>query len=87
MNTAPDIRAPVSKPETIDVSIPVISARNIEPDSWLQEERFAAFRAAYAYASSQTLAIPALAALSPEDLFYAYEAFKRGEERFIAEAM
>jgi hypothetical protein len=43
----------------------------IVAESWLNEPRFTWFRDAYAHASRQPKALPALAAGSPEDLYFA----------------
>jgi len=53
----------------------------IRPDSWLNEDRFADFRAAWGYAATQTHAIIAMSQLTPEQAYHLYEALKRGEER------
>lgn len=57
----------------IEVKVP----KGIDPNSWLNEPRFEWFKKAYQYASTQTLAIPALSASDPEDLYYATRAFLR----------
>jgi hypothetical protein len=61
-----------------ELRIRCVMARGIAPDSWLNEERFAEFRAGYSYASGQTRAITALSETSPEDLFFAWSAINRG---------
>lgn len=62
-------------------SLETYMALPIEPDSWLNEERFAEFKRAYEYASSQTLAIEPLSKLSPEETYYVFAALRRGYER------
>lgn len=51
----------------------------IKETSWLQEDRFENFRAAYGYASTQTHAIMAMSKLTPEEAYHLFEALKRGE--------
>jgi hypothetical protein len=53
-------------------------APSIASDSWLSEDRFAEFRRAYAYASSQSQAIPGLARLTPEQAYHVWAAIDRG---------
>lgn len=57
-------------------------APGIKEDSWLNrgDEEFEEFKKGYAYASAQTMAIPGLSKLSPEDLYYVWSAIKRGIE-------
>lgn len=55
--------------------IPVKMARGIGASSWLHDQQFQWFRDAYAYASTQTQAIPGLSDVSPEDLYYIVQAF------------
>jgi hypothetical protein len=57
-----------------------VAARKIPDDSWLHEERFRWFREGYAYASTQTRAIPGLAAVDPHDLYSAVWAIMRGAQ-------
>ena len=49
-----------------------------EDEDWLQEDRFAWFRAGLCYASTQTQAVPALSQTKPEDLFFAVTCILRG---------
>lgn len=69
-------------PDTLAVLIP----REIAPASWLNGPGYESFRKAYAYAETQTWAIPALAKCSPEELYAAYTALLRGTG-FIADAL
>jgi hypothetical protein len=57
----------------------------IQPESWLNEPRFAWFVNAYHYASCQTRSIPALSQCSPEDLYFVIEAFKHYAEHYQSE--
>ena len=61
------------------IGIPVLVAPQIWEGSWLQRDEFKTYRAAYGYASNQTQAIRALCKLTPEELWYVYEALKSGE--------
>jgi hypothetical protein len=70
-----------------EVLIRCVMARSIEPTSWLNDERFAEFRAGYSYAAGQTRAITALSETSPEDLYFAWVAINRGIEWYRREAM
>jgi hypothetical protein len=56
-------------------------APKIKPDSWLNEERFAAFVEAYYYASGQTQAIIGLSKLEPEDMYYVWASMDYATER------
>jgi hypothetical protein len=58
-----------------------MTATPIAPGSWLHEDRFATFRAAYAYASARTQAIPGLSKLTPEDAWYVWHFLQRGHLR------
>lgn len=58
----------------------ILIASKIQEDSWLHEPRFKRFLKAYYYAATQTLAIPVLAKVTPEELYHAYQALKYGEE-------
>jgi broad specificity phosphatase PhoE len=53
----------------------------IKPDSWLNEPRFAWFKTGYQYAQTQTRAIPALAQIAPEELFFAVSSILRGAKK------
>lgn len=55
-------------------------ARPIRADSWLNEDRFREFRAAYTYAAAKTLAIPGLSKIDPEEAFYVWRIIQRGVE-------
>ncbi len=59
----------------------IMIAKEVSKDSWLNEERFKWFLEGYRYASSQTLAIPTLAAIDPEDLYFAVSAILRGARK------
>ena len=56
-------------------------APRIGADSWLQQDRFAAFREAYAYAANTTNAIPGLSRIDPEDAYYIWSSIQHGHER------
>jgi hypothetical protein len=58
---------------TVEIKIP----REISASSWLNEPRFEWFKKGYEYASSQTLAIPTLAVVAPEELYHATMAILR----------
>lgn len=56
-------------------------APQIEASSWLQEERFAAFRSAYAYASAKSVSVLGLSKLKPEDAYFVWLMLQRGMDR------
>ena len=62
------------------MEIPVVLqiANGIKGESYLNNPRFAWFRKGYEYAGTQTAAIPALSAVTPEELFSAVWAVMRG---------
>ncbi len=62
--------------------IAVAVPNGVEPDSWLNGDEYKSFRAAYAYATTQSCAIPALSKLSAEEVHGVYEMLRRGEENF-----
>jgi hypothetical protein len=49
-----------------EACISVAVANGVEPDSWLNDPEYDAFRAAYVYAANQTAAIPGLSLISAE---------------------
>jgi len=55
-------------------------ANPIKDGSWLNDENYELFRAAWGYASTQTRAIPAMAAITPEQAYHLFEALRRGEQ-------
>jgi hypothetical protein len=57
-------------------------ASSIKDDSWLNDEKYKDFRAAWGYASTQTRSIPAMSAITPEQGFFLFEALKRGEQLY-----
>jgi hypothetical protein len=59
----------------------IVAAEPVKADSWLHQERFKWFLDGYGYASSQTRAIPTLAAVPPEELYFAVCAIVRGAHR------
>lgn len=59
----------------------ILKAQSIKEDSWLNEEKYDAFRQAWDYASTQTRAIPAMAHMTPEQGWWLLEALQRGLER------
>jgi len=61
-----------------DVVISAEMAPQIDKDSWLMDPAYDQFRRAYAYASTQSAAIPGLANLSPEQAYHVYQALERG---------
>lgn len=67
--------------------VSVAVANGVGPDSWLNEDEYKAFRAAYVYASNQSCAIPALSQITAEQAYGLYLALKRGEENFTARAL
>ena len=54
-------------------------ASAIKEDSWLNDEDYKNFKTAWGYASTQTRAIPAMSAITPEQGYFLFEALKRGE--------
>ena len=64
-----------------------LMAPQIGPKSWLQEERFARFREAYAYASHRSNAVPGLSRVSPEDAYYIWLYLDRGMRRQDVDAV
>ena len=56
-------------------------ATTIKDDSWLNDKRHKTFKAAWEYASTQTLAITAMSKITPEQAYYLHEALKKGEAR------
>lgn len=61
-------------------------ANPLSPTSWLNDPRFRWFRDGYLYAQMQTRAIPALASVSPEDLYFAVVSVLHGAKRAGHEA-
>jgi hypothetical protein len=55
----------------------LVIAPEVAAGSWLHESRFDWYREAYAYATTQTRAIPTLAATTPEALYFAFTAMLR----------
>jgi len=62
-------------------SVKLIIANKVEEDSWLHEERFKWFLEGYYYATTQSRAIPTLAQIHPEELYFAVSAILRGVRR------
>jgi hypothetical protein len=67
------------------LAIEVSMAPTISEDSWLNEDRFEAFRAGYAYAARSTNAIFGLAKLDPEEAYYVWSLIQRGIEKHRGE--
>lgn len=59
----------------------IAMAPQIAADSWLQEQRFAEFRAGYGYASGASNAIPGLSKIDPEDAYHIWWFITRGVYR------
>jgi hypothetical protein len=59
-------------------SIPIYRAPAIEDNSWLADPKYDNFHTAYSYASSQAAAIPALAKITPEELYNVTYALNKG---------
>lgn len=53
-------------------------ANKIDENSWLNDPKYKWFVEGYNYATTQSRAIPTLAAVIPEDLFFAVSAILRG---------
>lgn len=62
----------------IKVAVP----NGVDPDSWLNDDEYKAFRAAYVYATTQSCAVGPLSKLTAEEVHSLYESLKRGEEAF-----
>lgn len=62
--------------------VQVLRAPQIAADSWLQESSYATFRRGYDYASGQSRAIEGLAALTPEQTYFVWQAIDRGIKRW-----
>lgn len=65
-----------------EACIAVAVPNAVEPDSWLNDEDYRSFRAAYVYASKQGSAIPALSKCSAEEIYSLFYSLKRGEEYY-----
>jgi len=65
-----------------EACISVAIANGVTSDSWLNDPEHQSFRAAYAYASNQSCAIPGLSQITAEQAYNVYFALKRGEENF-----
>lgn len=59
----------------------ILMAQLIGKDSWLNEPGFARLKAGLVYAGTQSVAIPALAAITPEQAAYLFICMTRGVER------
>ena len=59
----------------------VLIAQGIPKGHWLQGDEFEEFCNGYAYAETQTLAIPALAKCAPGELYYFWYAMKLASVR------
>jgi hypothetical protein len=57
-------------------------ASSIRDDSWINDPKYAAFKNAWLYASSQTRAIPAMSKITPEEAYFLFDALKRGKEMY-----
>lgn len=66
------------RPQPAEVT--VYMARNIDEDSWLNEDRFRTFRAAYGYASGKTRAIEPLSKISAEEAYWVWRIIQGGFE-------
>lgn len=59
----------------------IFVAQEITTESWLRKDpRFAWFVKGYEYAATQTRAIPALASIEPELLYFAVDAIMRANK-------
>lgn len=58
-------------------------APGVAEDSWLHrgDDEFERFKVGYAYARNQTMAIPSLAKVTPEDAYRIWSAIQRGIDR------
>ena len=63
----------------MEIMIECHAAEPLKPESWITTDpRFKWFMEGYRYASTQTMAIPTLSKVSPEDLYFAVYAVLRG---------
>lgn len=69
----------------LNTNIKIATARGIEPDSWLNEEKYDWFRKGYEYASTQTRSIEAMSSTSPEDLYFFVSSILRANDIDINE--
>lgn len=72
------IRAAGGEPSPTPEGLHVQVSQGIPEGSWLNLDGYAAFREAYGYAETQTRAIPALSKCTADEVYFLFEALKRG---------
>lgn len=55
-------------------------APDIEPDSWLMQDKYTKFRTAYQYAAGKAWARPALSRINPEQAYFVWLFIQEGIE-------
>lgn len=83
-NTNNDLKNVISRYK-LNTRIKISVANEIEPNSWLNEEKYDWFRKGYQYALTQNRSIAAMSSASPEDLYFFVSSILRANDIDIDE--
>jgi hypothetical protein len=83
-NTNNDLKNVISRYK-LNTRIKISVANEIQPNSWLNEEKYDWFKKGYQYALTQNRSIAAMSSASPEDLYFFVSSILRANDIDIDE--